>query len=289
LTFRAKKSWLCAMSAALSVLSGPTMAADDPDTTSDTVEVLGKREALRKTIRTFVADITRTDGDDLARWRRPICPAVSGISRDQGEYVRLRILQIAVLAGAPSARRDQCRSNLFVVLSPRPEEVLAAWGTRNPRVFGVDSREAIDSPWATAPVRVWHNAKLNNADGTPPKEDGVVRAREYRLKDSRIASSVAEDISSIVVLVDMRAIGTATLGQLADYVAMAALARIDLRANLASSATILRLFAPSDSESAPPGLTSWDTAFLKGLYGPHDPLLRPRAHIAAIMAQELAP
>jgi hypothetical protein len=76
-------------------------------------------------------------------------------------------------------------------------------------------------------------------------------------KDSRIASSVAQDVSAVVVLVDTKETGTATLGQLTDYVAMAGLARIDLHADLASSSTILRLFEPSDSDGAPSGLTDW--------------------------------
>lgn len=296
--------WVCAIAAGLSLLSSPTIAraqrgasapgiefpeaVSDPNATIDTVEVAGKREAIRKAIQAFVANMTRTDGENLARWRTPICPVVSGVSREQGEFVRLRILEIATLAGAPPARKEKCRSNLFVVLTPQPDAILTKWRARNPRMFGGDSAEKIGSAQGTMPVRTWHNAMLNNADGTPPIEDAN-KAPEYRLKDSRIASSVAEDISAVVVLVDTNETGTATFGQLADYVAMVGLARLDLHADLASSSTILRLFAPPNSESVPSGLTNWDQAFLKGLYKSHAPLLRQRAHVAASMAQDLVP
>jgi len=80
-----------------------------------------------------------------------------------------------------------------------------------------------------------------------------------------------------------------SIGQLADYVAMVSLARIDPRADLATTSTILRLFAPSGSDTAPSGLTDWDQAFLKGLYKSYDPVLRQRASIATSMARVLVP
>ena len=73
-------------------------------------------------------------------------------------------------------------------------------------------------------------------------------------KDSRIASSVAQDVSAVVVLVDTKETGTATLGQLTDYVAMAGLARIDLHADLASSSTILR---NASRMARPPGVSTY--------------------------------
>jgi hypothetical protein len=87
-------------------------------------------------------------------------------------------------------------------------------------------------------------------------------------------------------------LGTATFGQLADYIAMASLARIDPRldpdADLAGTSSILRLFGQS-SEGVPSKLTNWDQAFLKGLYRSRDAvLLRQRNDIALSMRDELA-
>src|ERR1044071_5985137 len=68
--------------------------------TIDTVEVLSQRETLRKAAQAFVASITRRDGDDVARWRIPICSVVSGATPELNEFVRLRILAVAKTAGA---------------------------------------------------------------------------------------------------------------------------------------------------------------------------------------------
>jgi hypothetical protein len=60
--------------------------------------------------------------------------------------------------------------------------------------------------------------------------------------------------------------GKATFGQLADYVGMVALARVDLSADFAGVDSILRLFATSDPTTAAPArLTQWDQSFLKTL------------------------
>ena len=292
--------WMCSISAALLLLTIATMTraqeeavapgtdsveyVSDPDGPVETMEVLGKRQAMWKSTQAFVDSVTRTDGETLARWRKAICPAVSGLSSEQGEFVRLRILDVAALAGARLDRKEKCRSNLFVVLTPQPDDVLAKWKASNAR-FPSDPAEQTDGTQEPMPVRIWHNAMLNNADGSPPIE----QVNQYRLKDSRIASSVAEDISTVIVLVDTKATEAMTLGQLADYVAMVSLARIAPRADLATTSTILRLFAPSGLDTAPAGLTDWDHAFLKGLYKTYDPVLRQRASIASSMARDLVP
>jgi hypothetical protein len=90
------------------------------------------------------------------------------------------------------------------------------------------------------------------------------------------------------MMVDTTATGGATFGQLADYIAMVSLARIDLDADFGDAGSILRVFA-TKAEGAPKRLTNWDHAFLKALYRPDRPLLRPRTDIMLTMREELAP
>ena len=105
-----RNCWAWALIAAVSLPWSPAFAgpeeAVDPKATIDTVEVTAQREALRKAIHGFVANVTRFDGENVARWRLPICPAVIGATPQQGEFVRSRILETAVAAGAP-IERDQ--------------------------------------------------------------------------------------------------------------------------------------------------------------------------------------
>jgi hypothetical protein len=271
-------------------VAGPQ--AVDPKQTIDTVEVTAQREKLRQAIVAFVSNVTRWDGENVARWRMPVCPAVLGATPEQGEFIRARLLEAAAAAGAPFSDDKKCEANLLVILTDQPEQMWATWRERHPKMFSSESPENIKRiVEAKRPVVTWQNATLNNSDGTPPNR--IANHREWRLVDSHIRSSVSEDVFSAVVVVNTSATGTATFGQLADYVAMVSLARIDPRldpdTDLAGTSTILRLFGQS-SEGVPAKLTNWDQAFLKGLYRSRDAvLLRHRNDIALSMRDELAP
>ncbi len=258
----------------------------DPAATIDTVEVTAQREALRKAIYTFVANVTRFGGENVARWRFPICPAVAGVAREQGEFLRARVVEIAALVGAPLARdQKKCAPNLFVVLTPQPEQLWAAYKQRNPKMFATLQPQRVERSLSTKPVQVVQNAVLNNADGTVPSDSS-----NYRLRGSRISSSVTEDITSVIVVVNDAQTGGATFGQLADYVAMVALAGSDLSADYANASSILRLFATSDAGTPPPArLTDWDQAYLKALYRNDSSNARLRSVIATDMAQAIVP
>jgi len=72
-----------------------------------------------------------------------------------------------------------------------------------------------------------------------------------------------------IIIVDVDRLAGASLVQLADYLALVALAQIDAEADTAPYPTILNLFA--DPASAPAGLTEWDRSYLTALYE-HDQL-----------------
>jgi hypothetical protein len=52
--------------------------------------------------------------------------------------------------------------------------------------------------------------------------------------------------------------------------------------------TILRLFSDT-STTAPSGLTTWDEAYLKSIYGMTEPMQLPRAYIAHSMVSQIVP
>ena len=261
-------------------VAGPK--ASQSDITIETVQVTATREQLREAIVTFVSNLTRRDGESVARWRAPICPSVSGATPEQGEFMRSRILEIAGSVRAPVGRNKKCQPNLLVILTAQPAPLWESWRTRSPGMFfeqsQVEIARALETP---RPVSAWQNAMVINADGTQGADFN-------RLVDSHIKASVAEDISSVILIVDTTATGGATFGQLADYIAMISLARIDLDADFGDAGSILRVFA-KNAQGAPKRLTNWDHAFLKALYQPDRALLRPRTDIMLTMREELAP
>jgi hypothetical protein len=183
-------------------------------------------------------------------------------------------------------RDANCRANLLVFVTTEPNELVEQLRGRNPGVFSGASGPQIDEfAQAMRPVRVWQNTALQNADGSPPILYGG--PPQYRLRDSRIVGSVSEEFAAVMVVVDTGTTGRATLDQLADYIAMVALAQVDMDAELGSSPTILRLFSKSSPGESPARLTSWDYAFLKALYGMDDSYLQSQSAIAVRMTPDL--
>jgi hypothetical protein len=224
--------------------------------------------ALERRVDAFVRAITRSPGlsdeDSLVRWNSPICLLVAGLTAEDVKLVSARLSQISLSSGAPLAR-SPCQPNFIVVATSEPDRVLNAWYARNGRLFGDASpaqiRQFLESS-QSRPVRVWYNMDLGRKSGT---RNGHFIPSNTRAESSAFVGNAAFDFLSVFAIIDTHRTEHTTLDQLADYVAMAELTRVDLDAGLGSAPSILRLFAAS-SENRPSGLSSWDAAFLKALY-----------------------
>ncbi|HUI61835.1 MAG TPA: hypothetical protein VLX90_16530 [Steroidobacteraceae bacterium] len=235
----------------------------------ETVTVEAERAKLQNQIRAFVGAIAVAPFDDsIKRWRAPICPLVAGLTRDHGEFILGSVSRIARAAGAPLAP-EKCRGNLYVIVTAAPEDLLKAWGDRDVDLFGDAGMHQIRKFISTAgAVRVWYNARLEAADGSPLGEFGGVSGgipENTHARGFRLAFDDVRDLTSVMVIVDSRRARGVNFNQLAGYVAMVGLAQIRPDADVGATPTILKLFtavanAPAD------GLSTWDEAYLKALY-----------------------
>jgi hypothetical protein len=271
------------------LLLSPSAKADPPvklpdqssGTKVDTLTVNAKRERaiLAHRVEKFVYGITVTPFDDsIARWQKqtPICPLVAGLSQDDGEYMLARLSQIATTAGAALAP-EKCRPNFFVVITSVPDELIAAWSTRND-LFGRDAYKSRVRRFMTSsnPVRAWYNVRLTDQDGTPCGGGGGLAGAYIpgldRIPICMVAATaghlrfgMVRDISSVIMVIDARLAKGINFGQLSAYVAMNGLAEIRINAKAGDAPSILHLF--SEPASAPQlGLSPWDAAYLKAIY-----------------------
>jgi hypothetical protein len=270
-------------------------AADPPSAPAptgdvETVVVHGKRVPIRKSIVSFVSGITRLEGDLVSRWRDPVCPYVVTMSEKLHVYVRERLLEIAESVPVRSTRKADCEPNLFVVLTPDPDEFVAQWKQRDGGMFRWKPRAGVARS-ESGPVRTWHRADLEPADGSPTMtHDGSSNINmngpmRTKVKGSRIEINSMEAMSVAVILIDANALTQVTPRQLADYIAMRSFAKVDTTADLSSTPTILRLFAPEGG--APAELTEFDRAFLRGLYRTAYTPANQRLAISASMTRQL--
>jgi hypothetical protein len=257
---------------------------------STTIEASPDRAEVERRVWRFVNSIAVRPGEEsLARWENqiPVCPAVKGMSGEDGEYILSRVSKIAADAGAPLAPQN-CKSNFFIVVTSDPDGVIKAWSKRDVTMFGDETDQGgtkIHEFHQTTPVRVWPNTQIFNLDGTPL---GTVQGRaNAAARATRIEINNFRALCSIIVIVDARRMKGVSFGQVAAYVAMVGLVQIHPEADVIDAPSILNLFV--QGAKAPAGLTAWDAAFLKGVYRSRN---TDKAQIAAIkssMVQDVAP
>ncbi len=113
-----------------------TPPASAPASPLAEVTVTARRLELQKRVSQFVNQIAASENgsEGLARWEAPpACPLVSGLPRQDGEYILERLTQIAIGAGVPLAD-ENCRPNLYILVTGQPEDLLRGMEKRN-RVF----------------------------------------------------------------------------------------------------------------------------------------------------------
>src|SRR5580700_10489154 len=79
--------------------------SSEPSETLQEVTVRAHRIELEKRVSKFVNQIAATENgaEGLARWQRSVCPLVSGLPRQDGEFILERLSEIAHVAGVPLA------------------------------------------------------------------------------------------------------------------------------------------------------------------------------------------
>lgn len=269
---------LLACAAALSIGAGqapatpPAAAAAAPEGVK-TVEEVVVTAAPTDQIKDFVADISApTLNGKLPRWDRKICPGILGLKRDRAQFVIDRMAGVAFAVGL-DVGEPGCKPNILVFVTNDSQAFTADAVKRYPNTFGkynwednvyTRGRKALNDFVETPrPVRWWHVSRLVGADGQ------AIQGKNLRVRDaSRIRSNVRTDFDKLIVIVDAKRSGGVTFQGLADYIAMVSLAQINPNYDVAAAPSVLNIFIDRDAGRVPEtGVTNWDLAYLRGLYG----------------------
>jgi hypothetical protein len=294
-----KKSRICAVASTLAVLAGQlTWAAGDSSDTSETLQevtVTANHIELEKRVSRFVYQIaTLQNGEGLARWRVPVCPIVAGVSQQAGDFTLSRISQIAREAGVPLAP-EPCRPNLLVFVTPDAKQFFAGMSMHTRLLtFSGAHPSVIDEFIRTPrPVRVWYKTAMMTPEGKSLGDTDLTENALRAYGVPRVAPetayariSVIWGMSRVLVVVDQARLQGVSLGQFADYVALAGLAQIKVGAHLGDAPTILKVF-DGTPQAAAEGLSDWDRAFLKSLYATASTSKGQRLQIAHTIVRDM--
>jgi hypothetical protein len=283
-------------------IASSTPANDSTALSQVTVEA--RREALKQRLNTFVSSVTRGNAgslqDPLAVWDSPLCFAISGLPRPQGEYVLDRLSKAAEAAGAALAGGQTCRPRFIVVFTDQPEALLRSWYHHSLTPFNCSFPWPVDDfIKMQRPVRVWYNLELRvPLTGLPSTVDmgEFVRVRPGSCGHTRapggtgshITFHTVPDFMSVLVVVDLHRTEGFKLSQVADYIAMSGLTKINYDASVADAPTVLNLFSTS-GDVVPEGLTDWDRSFLEAIYHTYQYVRGQRGAVVERMLRAIAP
>jgi hypothetical protein len=277
---------------------------DEPPSTKVAAvpQVTVEARVLEKKVQTYISNVSRvpfwSNDDPVQLWRRPICPVVAGLPREEGEFIFDRLADVLTAIGATRGAAG-CRPNFFVLVTPEPETVLNGMWDRNWNMFGDASPTLVKRFIAEPrPVRIWYNNIPSTADHIQATTSIVATSNlagtsfaglptvDHDGNGLRAQHVWVHDMLAVVAIVDITRVAGLDWGQVTDYIAMAGLTTVDLDADVGDTPSILHLFTAS-ADSRPDGLSDWDRAFLKELYHSDVMSRRQRMEVSHRMVRDL--
>ncbi len=252
---------LAALALALRAQQAETARPAAPAPPADVV-VRGSTDAE---LRRLTEALTRsTQGRQLSRWHRSVCASVIGFDDRHGAFIKARLTSLADSLGLkPPAER--CAPNVFVIGTTGADGFTRALVKRSPGLFG-NPNYGVAHGAGINPLLVPRPVRWIQGSQTVVSDCAVEGYCNSYALNSRIKMPTHESLTASIVIVDLDKLNGLVWQQLADYVALVALARPKLDADYGPG-TILSLFAARDrGERGPAGLTAEDQAFLTALY-----------------------
>lgn len=257
--------------------AAPALAQDAIIVQGERIETADVRNTARDiTIGSYSAQVP------IARFQRPVCPGVWGMTEENAQAVLDRIVFNALEADIPVAEEPDCGANVWVIVVDdadatferlREEDSFLTRHLTRYQERKVRSQEGAARGWNIISTRnpetgvvqpdgfelasAFQEAATN---GTPPPVNEVNRI-------SRLDLGIRADIELSVVLVERSALADLDSVALADYATMRLLAYTDPPSEDGPVSTVLTLFAPGESgEFAPERMTAFDRAYLRAIY-----------------------
>jgi hypothetical protein len=265
----------------LTALARPTAAFAQAQPPIDTVTVEANKLPLEQTVHNFIRSYAKPSPmlGKLARWSKgtPLCPHALGLQPNINVFVEERIRTVAGLVGAPLQSSVPCKTNMAVIFTPRPQELLDAIRHSRTDLLGYHFVAQVDAMTQVKyPIEAWYATATRDYNGVvrvddPQAFDECVSfyglgACSAASMGSRVKDGEHSEMTTVTVVVDTTKITGLQLGAIADYIAMLSLSQTDAFNICQPLASIANLMAPDCDARKAQSLTDADLAYLKALY-----------------------
>ncbi len=231
------------------------------------------------TVHHFNTGVTR----NLAHWlggKQSICPVTVGLDQGYNAFVTARLRALAAYVGAPVQTDPQCKVNVQVVFTARPQEKMddvIKWATvyfRNRYSGGMRNLIAFRSDHA---IQGWYMTTGGGAINTdvalaalnvlPVWPQITQNYGDSGTLGTHLGHVGVSGIGIVILIVDTAKVAGYTIGTIADYAAMLTLSVAQSPDHCDPLPSILDLMSSScGAREMPTAITAGDLAFLKALY-----------------------
>lgn len=240
----------------------------------DTITVTGERERARQRAANLAKTVVSPppSGTPMAKQYQPLCVQVFGIQADVAAVIAERIADNARTAGVRVAGPG-CQPNAWLGVFRGGRGAVERLRKDQPWLFETLLRYEVDRIFAgSSPAYAWHATEVRSVDGRPLAVGEInIGGRKAEVKvnpqyaGGRLVPPVRNDMIGSIVLIEASATPGKSAGQIADYATMRLLASTrEAPVGGGGVPTILSLF--DRDADVPTELTTFDRAFLRGLY-----------------------
>jgi len=224
----------------------------------------------------------------LGRWTVAVCPMTIGLSTELDRLVSGRVVDDAQRVGAPwpRARARRCRPNVEIVFTAEPQKVMDFIAEKRGAYLGYHyASQTREFETVKYPIQAWYLTATRGAAGGASLDiaAGAANVQGSSLgaalntsgvggtpggcAGSHFTQCLSSEFVNVLVLVDGNRVNGQTIGPVADYVAMLALAKVASIDDCADLPSILDLLSTKCGDRPKPrALTQTDIAYLAGLY-----------------------
>jgi hypothetical protein len=301
-----------------------TSAAASGSAPLESVTVTASKPS-KDAIASFVAShatATRMTGK-LARWKTGICPLTVGLGVKFASYVTKRVRDVAASVGAPVNKDADCKTNIRIVFTTTPQELLDTIRKDQPAYLGYfdDRLQSARLATVTHAIQSWYTTATEDNDGHPevdsPHPGGVAiempnapptgaggiaaggqptttmnlpYATIKSVTGGRLGDGLSSEFFNVIIVAEPAKLMDFEIGTLADYIAMLALSQPGNLDSCEALPSITNLLSPGCSTIART-ITEGDLAYLRGLYkmSPAGSVGGQRAEVRYQMEQALKP
>ena len=213
--------------------------------------------------------------EKIARWEDPICPTVTGLPANFIQFITKRIRDLAASVGAPVDPDENCKSNLSVAFTAKPQDLLNVVREKQPMMLGYwsSSSQADALAKVTHDIQSWHAIQTVDlrgrklVDSRYTAQGNSVTSNTASSEGLRTGDGLHSSFHSGIVVADPGKLGNYEIGTLADHIAMLALAQPAKPSACMELPSILDTTNADCRKDAPvKALTKADIGYLKGLY-----------------------